>query len=427
MKRVAIFPAGTEIGLEVHNSLRFAKDIELFGISSANDHSNVVFENIVSDAPYLGDARLLEFIKEYVAINKIDYIFPAHDDAVVFLSENEERLGCKVVSSGKGVANICRYKSKTYSALSDQDFIPRTYSLENIESSDFPLFIKPDRGQGSNGVQKVLDASELKSIENIQEYVICEYLEGDEYTVDCLSCAESKILYSSPRVRARVRNGISVSTTNVSDLDSEFSDMASQISKTLKMKGAWFFQVKKNSKGKLILLEVACRIAGSMGLHRNLGMNFALNSIYIRDGINVKPCVNNFTQTVDRALISRYSNNLEYNNVYIDFDDTITRADKVNSIVMSFIYQCRNKGINLFLITRHDKDIYKTLNSLKISEELFSDIIHIKDGSKKSRYISPENSIFIDDSFRERFDVKRTLQIPVFDVDSIELLLDWRY
>lgn len=427
MKRVAIFPAGTEIGLEIHNSLRFAKDIELFGISSAHDHSNVVFENIVSDAPYLGDDQLLGFIKEYVAINKIDYIFPAHDDAVVFLSENEEGLGCKVVSSGEEVANICRYKSKTYSALSGQDFIPRTYSLENLKSSDFPLFIKPDRGQGSNGAQKVLNATELKSVANIQKYVICEYLEGDEYTVDCLSCAESNILYSSPRVRARVRNGISVSTTNVSDVNSEFSDIASQISISLKMKGAWFFQVKKNSQGKLILLEVACRIAGSMGLHRNLGMNFALNSIYVRDGVNVKPCANNFTQTVDRALISRYSNNLEYDNVYIDFDDTITRADKVNSIVMSFIYQCRNKGINLFLITRHDKDIYKTLNSLEISKGLFSDIIHIKDGSKKSSHISAENSIFIDDSFRERFDVKRTLKIPVFDVDSIELLLDWKY
>ncbi|OEE04244.1 ATP-grasp domain-containing protein [Vibrio cyclitrophicus] len=427
MKRVAIFPAGTEIGLEIHNSLRFVKDIELFGISSAHDHSNVVFENIISDAPYLGDGQLLDFIKEYVTKNKIDYIFPAHDDAVVFLSENEERLACKVVSSGEEVANICRYKSKTYSVLSDKEFIPRTYSLEDLKSADYPVFIKPDRGQGSNGAQKVLNADELKSIKNIQDYVICEYLEGNEYTVDCLSCAESKVLYSSPRVRARVRNGISVSTTNVQDFNLEFSDIASQISERLNMKGAWFFQVKKNSQGKLILLEVACRIAGSMGLHRNLGMNFALNSLYIRDGVIIKPCVNNFTQTVDRALISRYSNNLEYNNVYIDFDDTITRANKVNSLVMSFIYQCRNKGINLFLITRHDKDIYNTLSNLEISKRLFSEIIHIKDGSNKSSHISEDNSIFIDDSFRERFDVKRRLNIPVFDVDSIELLLDWKY
>ena len=42
----------------------------------------------------------------------------------------------------------------------------------------------------------------------------------------------------------------------------------------------------------------------------------------------------------------------------------------------------------------------------------------------KSDYIKRENSIFIDNYFKERLEVKEKLGIPVFDVDAIECLID---
>jgi hypothetical protein len=37
-----------------------------------------------------------------------------------------------------------------------------------------------------------------------------------------------------------------------------------------------------------------------------------------------------------------------------------------------------------------------------------------------------KTSIFIDDSFSERLAISNELDIPVFDLDAIESLIDWR-
>lgn len=45
---------------------------------------------------------------------------------------------------------------------------------------------------------------------NFNDYVICEYLRGEEYTVDCLTDRNGRLLFISPRSRERILAGISV-------------------------------------------------------------------------------------------------------------------------------------------------------------------------------------------------------------------------
>ena len=91
-----------------------------------------------------------------------------------------------------------------------------------------------------------------------------------------------------------------------------------------------------------------------------------------------------------------------------------------------FLYQCLNRGKKIILISKHERNISETLKSYHISEELFDEIIHIPKHERKTDYIKTLTSIFIDDSFSERRDVYETLHIPVFDVDMVESLIDWR-
>ena len=51
-------------------------------------------------------------------------------------------------------------------------------------------------------------------------------------------------------------------------------------------------------------------------------------------------------------------------------------------------------------------------------------VIDVKDD--KTKYIIYDSSVFIDDSFAERQNVKNKLGIPVFDLDMVEGLVDWR-
>lgn len=424
-KNVAIFPAGTEIGLEIHNALRFVKDLNLIGLASTEDHSSFVYKNIEIDAPYITDNKLIPYLKEMIKKHDIEYIFPAHDEAVMLLTEAEEELNIKVIAPNAKTSQICRFKSKTYQSFKNASFIPRTYTLQEIQKEDFPLFIKPDKGQGSNGAMIIHSLEELQAVEKLEENIICEYLPYEEYTIACVSDAKYKLLYAGQRTRSRIKTGISVSSIDV-PLEESVKKIAEEISTTLKMSGAWFFQVKKDTDGNYKLLEVAARIAGSMGLHRNQGINFPLLSLHIKDGISVGVIENKVSFQLDRAFVSRYKQNFNYEYVYIDFDDTILLNDTVNPFMMHFLYQCRNKHIKLYLITRHDRIVEETLVTHCIDKNLFEEIIHITDKGKKSQFITQRPAIFIDDAYSERLDVHRQCDIPVFDLDSIESLLDWR-
>ena len=179
------------------------------------------------------------------------------------------------------------------------------------------------------------------------------------------------------------------------------------------------------SNGEYKLLEIAPRIAGTMGLSRNLGINYPLLTLFLFENIDVKIIHNKFAINVDRALISRYQTDIDYKYVYIDFDDTINLRGKVNAFLMMFLYQALNNGKALILLSRHDGDIYSDLRKINIDKTLFADIIIIPKGEKKSKYIKHTNSIFIDDSFSERYDVSNQCNIPVFDCSEVEALMDW--
>ena len=177
-------------------------------------------------------------------------------------------------------------------------------------------------------------------------------------------------------------------------------------------------------------MEVAPRIAGTMGLYRNLGINFALLSIYDALGLDIEVINNKYSLEIDRAFINRFNLDYCYKNVYIDLDDTIIIKNNINPKVMEFLYQCLNSNIKLHLLTRHlsrfNEDVVEVLKKWRINE-LFDSIITVPKNDKKSYYIKEKSAIFIDDSFSERFDVLKNIKIPVFDVSSIESLIKWKY
>ena len=75
------------------------------------------------------------------------------------------------------------------------------------------------------------------------------------------------------------------------------------------------------------------------------------------------------------------------------------------------------------MISRHKNDINETLDTIKLSKFIFKDIIIIKDINKKKSDFILENSIFIDDSFKERNDVANNVKnVLCFDIDFFEYI-----
>ena len=422
MTKILVFPCGSEIGLEVYRSLSPQKDIQLIGASSVEDHGMFVYEQYIGDMPNIFDPNFNSYLKDIISEYGIDFIYPCMDVVLNKLKKDENLIGCKILTSEYKTTDICSSKLKTYNHFQN---IIRTPKLIDINHSfEFPVFSKPEVGSSSRNVFKISNTEELNA--NIQKYpnnLILEYLPGDEYTVDCFTTKQGELKFVGARKRARISNGISVSTFSV--YDEKIIEIANKINSNLKFNGAWFFQLKKDCDDEFCLLEIACRFAGSSVIHRMNGINFAYLNILNEQNDTVDIISNNIDVKIDRSFDVKCILNIEYDNVYIDFDDTIVLNGVVNTDMMKLIYHMKNQNKNLFLITKHQYDIHDTLAKFRIDKNLFKEIIHINKFDFKFKYISRNKSIFIDDSFSERKSVKQQLDIPVFSVDSINSLL-WK-
>lgn len=416
---VLIFPAGEINSIELHDALSSCVNINVYGASSNDRHGGFIFKNYINNIPYIYDDT---FIFEFNAlIDKlgIDVVFPTHDSVAEFLAEHAEDIHAKVLPSNKRTAAICRDKKKTYDLFADTSFVPRLYS----QISTFPVFIKPREGQGGVGAKLIERESDIPAV-HLEDYVICEYLPGREYTVDCLTDHKGTLQVVSPRSRQRIMAGISVAGKN-EEATREIRDIAETINSRLSFLGLWWFQIRQDLSGKWKLLEISTRCAGTMGLTRATGINLPLLSVYAAMGYDLQITPNQCAITMDRALISRYRIDYQYNNVYIDYDDTITLHGKINLKAIWFLYQCQNNGVKMTLLTRHKGDLYSDMKKRCIDLNLFTDIILIGQDKEKTDYICSEKAIFIDNAYQERKKVSEKLHIPVFDVDGIEVLMDW--
>jgi carbamoyl-phosphate synthase large subunit len=421
--RVLVFPAGTEIGLEIQRALGLLKEIDLVGAGSSQDIHGPPAYRQYRMLPAVGEPGWLDALRAVVAEESIDFIFPAHDDVMFALAEHASDLGSRVVASPPETIRLARSKRATYAALAGAVPVPRVFAgLAEIDA--FPVFVKPDRGEGSRGAAVVSSADELRHWVDRGSDLIMEHLPGDEFTVDCFSDRDHGLLFARGRLRIRTRAGISVQSRASGDQE-RFAAYGERIAQRLELRGAWFFQLRDSRDGVPTLLEVGPRIAGTMALHRTLGINFPLLSIYEALRVPIELLMVQTDVTIDRPLTNRYSHSLSYSAVYVDLDDTLLVRGAVNIALVTFLFQCVNEGRRLVLLTRHRLDIETTLAAHRLSG-LWDAVIHVADGVSKADYIAEPDAILIDDSFRERRDAHARLGINTFDSAMLELLVDHR-
>lgn len=418
---VLIFPCESNSN-ELHDALSYCYNVNVYGASSVERHGKYIYCNYYSSLPKITDPEFIDKFNEYLDANRIDVIITTHDTVALFLAEHKNDLHAKLVQPDVFTNKICRSKIATHELFEDCSFSPVRYYTQDAVA--FPAFIKPNIGEGAKGASIITEKRELERI-SFLDYLVCEYLPGKEYTIDCFTDRNGQLAYVSPRTRDRIFGGISAAG-HTCNITGEMNEIAKEINNRLSLLGLWYFQLKEDSSGRLKLLEISTRCAGTMCLTRAKGANLPLLSVYAAMGYDVSVNDNGLSVKMDRAFVCRYSYDLDYSDVYIDFDDTITLRGKVNPLAAFFLYQCHNKGIKVHLLTRHLYNIHESLRKYALSENLFCEIIDIQNESSKSNYICAEKSIFIDNMFKERLDVKTKLGIPVFDADAFEFLLDWR-
>lgn len=425
MYRILIFPGGTENGLEIKRSLELKPEIELISAAdNVDDNASFYYEEFYM-LPNVEHIDFLDKLNILLVEKKIDFIFPANSLVIDVLNKYRSLIRSTILFSNCEALRITRDKFLTYDLLKNFSFIPKYFNSNSVvKSDDLPMFVKPRSMYGSKGTYLVEKSDELNSID-LDKFVVTEFLPGEEVTIECFSDSSGNLLYVMPRTRERIRMGTSLFSRhefNHDELDF-FRNIATIISEKILIDGLWFFQMKKDSVGTYKLLEVECRVAGSMAFSRVLNVNLPyLQFLMFRKiGFEIAPLNMDFKQSRSLDLVYKVSHPIKIENVFVDLDDTLIIKNKVNWELIGVIYKAINNGLKIILITKSlEKDLNSYLKKFKISQ-LFDDIIHLTEDENKSSHMS-KNSIFIENSFTQRSNAVTTKGLLAFSPDSIEII-----
>jgi len=421
-KNILVFPCGTEIANEIISSLQDHKYFKLFYASSVTKSYCNYRTGKISMLPFVSDKTFVDKLNALIQEDDIDFIIPAHDDVAYELSHIEDMIDAGIIGQSKKVNEIVRFKDVTYKYFTDK--LPLAQVYED-QAKEYPVFTKPKRGQGAQNSVKLNSEEDYQrffSQNELNDFVVMEYLNGEEFTIDCFS-QKGKVLYCGARTRESTTRGISVMSTLVNDieLNQEFQKYAEIISLQLQMDGLWFYQMKFDKNNQLKLLEVGPRVSGTMMLNRARGVNFVELSIYNKLGYKLCVVFNDIEVSLARALVPIYKHSITYSKLYIDFDDTLFLDEsRINPKLMQLIFHAKNQKKSVYLITKNKKNnLAKVLVEYGIAN-IFNDIFHLHEDEKKVDYMD-ENSLLIDDSFAERQEAIFHNHYA-FDIDNIEML-----
>ncbi|QWC91002.1 ATP-grasp domain-containing protein [Cupriavidus metallidurans] len=419
--KVLVFPCGSENAAEIHQALRYSLHVELFGASSVDDHGRFRFERYVGGLPKISDAEFDSAFSRLLVELDIDVVFATHDSVLDYLAPRAPGMGVTLINGDPQTAAIARRKSATYACFRDADWAPHVFqSVEAVKA--WPIIVKPDLGQGGQGVTLANDPQQTRAAMDAMQFpVLVEYLPGEEITVDCFTDRKRRLVWTGPRTRERVRAGITMRSRLLA-LSPEIEGIAREINQRLQLRGPWFFQLKADKDGRWKLLEISCRVAGTMVAQRARGVNLPLMAVQDHLGRDLVALDNPHVNLVERSIATRTRLDFAYDSVFVDLDDTLVLNGHAVPQTMAFLYQSKADGKKVNLITRHAFDVAETLEKAHISRGIFDQIIVITDGGSKADHISPD-SIFIDNHFPERLEVARKLAIPVLDVDMVEFLI----
>ncbi|MCR0983451.1 ATP-grasp domain-containing protein [Roseomonas populi] len=419
--KALVFPCGTENGGEIHDALRHSLHVDMIGASSLEDHGRFRFPRYFGGLPRIGEAGFDEAFSALLRREGVGMVFATHDTVAEYLAPRVQGMGTHLVNGDPETASVTRRKSRTYRLFADCGWAPRVFDTPEAVT-DWPAVVKPDRGQGGQGVAVARDIWEARlAMAALEEPVVMEHLPGAEVTVDCFTDRHRRLVWAGPRTRERVRAGIAMRSEAV-EPDEAITGIAERINARLVMRGPWFFQLRQDRDGRWKLLEVACRVAGTMVAQRARGVNLPLMAVHDFMGRDVVPLPSPHVRLVERRIATRARLDWAFDEVFVDLDDTLVADGRAVPGVVAFLYQCAGEGKRLHLVTRHAGDPEEALRRARIAPGLFDAIHHLRAGEPKAGVIG-ERAIFVDNHFPERAAVAAARGIPVLDVDAVEFLL----
>lgn len=298
------------------------KDLEINGSVFASDMSEDAPALQVADrfflVPGVNEKNFIDFMVSLCLKHNIRLIIPTIDTELTILSASEDIFasnGVNLLLCPNDINNIFHDKNLSHKFFQDNHInTPYLYDFKKNDSRiglRFPLILKPAMGHSSIGVSKVNNYDELDFFLNyLDNPVIQEFIEGDEYTVDVLVDLDGVVRCAVPRLRIETRAGEVSKSVTVNDIS--IIEGCYRLASSIKgAKGCITIQCIKNSEGEIFFIEVNPRFGGGYPLSAEAGANFPKFIIEMFLGLSQKNNMQN--SWTNQLLMLRYDEGIFIN------------------------------------------------------------------------------------------------------------------
>lgn len=301
------------------------RNIRLIGVDM-NEYAN---GRKLIDGFYTGyaakDDRFLARILEICSREKVDVVMPLVTKELELFSENSDLFaekGIRVAVAENDSLHIANNKGLLFNAMKKNGMsVPRFYlasdfpgvstAIDELGYPDVPVVVKPVFGNGSRGT-RILPAKEsmwdeffnnkpnpyymskgelisvLAEKPMIPEMMIMEYLPGTEYSVDILA-DHGKSKYLVCRKGLNVVSSIMVDSVIVED--TKIAETCRKVVELLGLDGNIGFDMKENSTGDAMVMEINPRLTAGVVACAAAGVNMPYLRIKQLLGENLPDCM----------------------------------------------------------------------------------------------------------------------------------------
>ncbi|KUP05319.1 carbamoyl-phosphate synthase large subunit [Bacillus coahuilensis m2-6] len=282
------------------------RELTIYGSHPNPDAVYLKFCDVSEVEPHLHGAEYIEYCLSFCERNQIDVFIPRKENVLISKSLSRfHELGVKVlVCPDHELMDVFDNKEKTYKAFEQSSLIEKglikipeyrivrtveefQHAYEELSSKGLSLCFKPIIGEGASGfrvISKNIPTVEelltkginhripyqhaieiLKQNKEFEPLMVIEYLDGPEYSIDCLG--DSSTLYVAvPRKKGDGRIRELLSNPKLLELAKEFQQ---------EFQLPYIYNIQVKYKGdEPYLLEINPRMSG--GLHSSCysGINY---------------------------------------------------------------------------------------------------------------------------------------------------------
>lgn len=235
--------------------------------------------------PRMTSPDYLDTILRICEAEEVEAVLPLQEDELFLIASNKKTFTargiCPIVSSPETV-ELCRDKYAFYEHLTKHDLpaLPTCNSAASFRKCyeegrmNFPVFIKPIRGCGSIGIQKVEQPQLLETLckYSLEDLLIQAFADGEEYGIDLyVDLLSHKPVSIFTKKKLRMRAGETEKSVSVKD-DALFA-LVRQTAETLSLSGPVDMDVFRVD-GKYYISEINPRFGGGYPHAYSCGINF---------------------------------------------------------------------------------------------------------------------------------------------------------